>query len=178
MKRAMFTAALFASAAAMAAPPRSPAPRRETPPRIVAEVVSTDPVKRTLTVRDARRHDEPPASDPAAGPRGEPITLSVSAPAAGPLARYKAGDRVELTCGPAPDTAAPAPATEATPGPPATGTGAQPGTGTTGVGTTGTGISGTGTPAPGKTEEEAGEWLRRHCAVVTAVAAAPRPGPM
>ena len=73
------------------------------------------------------------------------------------------------------------------------GTGALPGTGTTGVGTTGTGISGDGSPAPTTTPNNAARdvggpaggtvttaerfagWVRANCAVASSIARAERP---
>jgi hypothetical protein len=198
MQRMTLVAAVVASGAGFVFGQDPPASTRRPGPesadRIAGQVVATDAPRRVLTLRAMSRL---PATVAATATPAKPVVelpetfrLTVSDDVARQLVRYKQGDWVEVTCGRARGRAAGDPAAEATPPAASTGTGARPGTGTTGVGTTGTGISGTGTPSPSTTPADEGaaaarievpraaeaayesplaRWVREKCGVVTAV---------
>ena len=164
-----------------------------SPFRIVGQVISIDPAARTITLREVtRRADAQPAGDmPLSGRAADSFTIALAGAAAASAARHRAGDWVEITCGQETMATAGTPGPQATPGPAPMGTGALPGTGTTGVGTTGTGISGDRAPAPGSTPANAARdvsnpgapaaadrfagWVRTNCGVASAIAASDRP---
>jgi hypothetical protein len=175
---------------------KTPGPGAAASYRIVGQVVSVDAAARTVTVREVARRADPEGSGdrPGAGRATDSFTITLASGAASAAERHRPGDWVELTCGQETMATTAAPAPQATPGPAPTGTGALPGTGTTGVGTTGTGISGDRAPAPDSTPANAAVrdvsrpgapagsaadrfagWVRTNCAVATAIAATERP---
>jgi hypothetical protein len=195
MRRNVLACAIACLAAA--AVPAQEATRRadrstRAPYRVVGEVESTDPAARTVTIRGvSRRPDGGTAGDiPLSGSATASYTIALARRASAALGGLRPGDRIEITCGEETTATTGAPGPQATPGPAPMGTGALPGTGTTGVGTTGTGISGERAPAPDSTPANAARdaarpdpsaadrfagWMRVNCGAASAIARAPKP---